>query len=106
MSETMSWCVYIILCTDDSLYTGITNNIQARLSQHNDQRGAKYFRGRKPHRIVYLETGHTRSSASQREAQIKKLRRVQKERLIASGINEASIMDQQAGSQCEHNGGS
>lgn len=96
----MSWSVYIILCTDDSLYTGITNNIQARLLQHANQRGAKYFRGRKPRRIVYLETGHTRSSASQREAQIKSMRRVQKDRLIASRINEASIMDRQAGSRC------
>ncbi len=97
MGETMSWCVYIILCTDDSLYTGITTNIQARLSQHANQRGAKYFRGRKPRRIVYLETGHTRSSASEREAQIKKMPRAQKCRLIASRINQISITDQQLG---------
>ncbi len=95
----MSWCVYIILCTDDSLYTGITNNIQARLSQHTNQRGAKYFRGRKPRRIVYLETGHTRSSASRREAEIKKMPRAQKHRLIASRINQASLTDQQVGPQ-------
>lgn len=93
----MSWCVYIVLCTDNSLYTGITNNIQARLSQHANQRGAKYFRGRKPQRMVYLETGHTRSSASRREAQIKKMRRVRKDRLILSRINEASIAGQLSG---------
>ncbi len=102
MGETMSWCVYMILCTDDSLYTGITNNIQARLAQHTNQRGAKYFRGRKPRRIVYLETGHTRSSASRREVQIKKLRRVEKDRLIASQINEASITDRHDESQATH----
>lgn len=84
----MSWCVYIVLCTDKSLYTGISNNVRARLLRHANDRGAKYFRGRKPRRMVYLETGHTRSSASRREAQIKKMRRAQKDRLIASVINE------------------
>jgi putative endonuclease len=90
MIEPMNWCVYMVLCTDDSLYTGITNNVQARLVQHANQRGAKYFRGRKPRRIVYLETGHSRSSASRREAQIKGMRRVQKDHLIDSQVNEAS----------------
>jgi putative endonuclease len=78
----MDWQVYIILCTDNSLYTGITNDIERRLSQHGGKRGAKYFRGRKPRKLVYLEAGHTRSSASRREADIKKLGRVEKLRLI------------------------
>ncbi|MDH3979180.1 MAG: GIY-YIG nuclease family protein [Gammaproteobacteria bacterium] len=78
----MDWQVYIILCTDNSLYTGITNDIERRLSQHGGKQGAKYFRGRKPKQLVYLEAGHTRSSASRREADIKKLGRVEKLRLI------------------------
>jgi putative endonuclease len=78
----MDWQVYIILCTDNSLYTGITNDIERRLSQHGGKRGAKYFRGRKPRKLVYLEAGHTRSSASRRESDIKKLGRVEKLRLI------------------------
>jgi putative endonuclease len=86
----MDWCVYILLCTDNSLYTGISNNVGARMLQHANERGAKYFRGRKPRRVVYLETGHTRSSASRREAQIKKMRRAQKDRLIASRVNEVA----------------
>jgi putative endonuclease len=80
----MNWQVYIILCTDNSLYTGITNDIERRLIQHAGSGGAKYFRGRQPERVVYLEEGHTRSTASKREAAIKKLKRADKLRLIAS----------------------
>jgi len=82
----MDWQVYIILCTDDSLYTGITNDLRRRLGQHGRTRcGAKYFRARRPLRVVYLEPGHTRSSASRREAAIKKLTRDEKLRLIDAG---------------------
>ena len=81
----MNWLVYIILCTDDTLYTGITNDIKRRLVQHSGRAaGARYFRARKPVRVVYIERGHTRSSASRREAVIKKMRRSDKERLILS----------------------
>jgi putative endonuclease len=84
----MNWQVYIILCTDTTLYTGITNDLDRRVSRHAAQQGARYFRGRKPLRVVYLESGHTRSSASKREAQIKKLPRRDKRLLIASERNE------------------
>ena len=84
----MNWQVYIILCTDNSLYTGITLDIDRRLSQHGGVQGAKYFRGRKPQQVVYLENGHSRSSASKREAAIKKLTRREKKDLIASKVNE------------------
>ncbi len=87
----MNWQVYIIRCSDDSLYTGISNDVQRRWQQHLDQRGAKYFRGRKPVQIVYLEGGHDRSSASRREAAIKKLHRQGKQALIASAVNEIKI---------------
>jgi len=86
-SKVNDWLVYIILCDDNTLYTGITNNIERRMQQHASQQGAKYFRGRSPKRLVYLEDGHDRSSASQREAAIKKLRRVDKEVLISSAVN-------------------
>jgi len=79
----MNWQVYIILCSDDSLYTGITTDVDRRFSEHLDGTGAKYFRGRSPRQLVYLETGHNRSSASRREAEIKRLRPVDKRRLIA-----------------------
>ena len=79
------WQVYIILCSDETLYTGITNDLARRLAQHQAGRGAKYFRARRPLEVVYLEGGHDRSSASRREAQIKRLSRAGKLRLIASG---------------------
>jgi putative endonuclease len=85
-----TWNVYIIQCSDNSLYTGITNDIARRFNQHaNQQRGAKYFRGRQPEALVYLEAGHTRQTASQREAAIKKLSRSAKLVLIASVVNAA-----------------
>ena len=79
----MNWQVYIILCSDDSLYTGITTDVERRFAQHLGGTGAKYFRGRSPLRLVYQEGGHDRSSASRREAQIKGLRAEEKRRLIA-----------------------
>ena len=85
--QTMNWQVYIILCSDDSLYTGITTDIERRLAQHTAGTGAKYFRGRSPRQLVYLEDNHDRSSASRREAQIKKLRPVDKQHLIRSSGN-------------------
>ncbi len=87
--RAVDWYVYIILCTDDSLYTGITNDVERRLSQHAAKRGAKYFRGRTPQRLIYLESKHSRSSATRREAMIKKMQRVEKNRLILSKMNEA-----------------
>ena len=80
----MNWQVYIILCKDNSLYTGITTDVQRRFAQHLAGTGAKYFRGHSPLRLVYLEDGHDRSSASRREAEIKKLRPEDKRRLIES----------------------
>ncbi len=78
----MIWYVYIILCSDMSLYTGITTDPERRFRQHADGSGAKYFRGRKAVRIVYLEEGHTRSSAGCRELQIKRMTHGEKTALI------------------------
>jgi putative endonuclease len=86
--RSMDWQVYIILCSDATLYTGITNNLSRRVSLHAARRGARYFRGRRPTRVVYLESGHDRASASRREAVIKKLCRGEKVRLIGSSRNE------------------
>ncbi len=82
------WQVYIILCSDNSLYTGISNDVERRYQEHASQRGARYFRGRQPQRLVYLESGHDRSSASKREMVIKKLKRPDKEHLLHSELNE------------------
>lgn len=86
----MNWQVYIILCSDQSLYTGISNDVLKRYQQHACQQGAKYFRGRRPQQLVYVETGHDRSSASKRENAIKKLTHAQKIALLISENNRAT----------------
>lgn len=86
----MSWQVYIILCSDGSLYTGITTDLTRRLRQHAEGTGAKYFRGRRPEKVIYLETGHTRSSAGRREAEIKTLTHADKVLLVRAEQNEVA----------------
>ncbi len=84
-AATPTWSLYIIEASDASLYTGITTDVERRFEEHlNCQRGAKYFNGRTPVKVVYREDGHTRSSASRREAEIKKLSRQAKGALIIS----------------------
>ena len=78
----MGWFVYIIQADDLSYYTGISTDIERRFKQHLDGTGAKFFNGRTPVKIVYTENEHTHSSASKREAEIKKLSRNEKKQLI------------------------
>jgi putative endonuclease len=80
----MNWSVYIILCSDGSLYTGISTDVKRRFQQHRAGKGAKYFRSRQPQKIVFLETGHCHASAAQLEMQIKKMKRSDKASLIAA----------------------
>lgn len=87
----MSWQVYIILCSDGSLYTGITTDLTRRLRQHAEGTGAKYFRGRRPEKVIYLETGHTRSSAGRKEAEIKTLKHADKTLLVCAEQNEVAV---------------
>jgi putative endonuclease len=83
-NATDKWSLYIIEASDASLYTGITTDVERRFDEHSQgPRGARYFNGRNPLRIVYREDGHSRSSASRREAEIKKLSRDAKQQLIA-----------------------
>jgi putative endonuclease len=83
----MNWSVYIILCSDESLYTGITIDIDRRINQHATGLGAKYFRNRSPKELAYLETGHNRSSATKREMAIKKLSKAEKIAIIINYKN-------------------
>ena len=81
----MEYVVYILKCSDDTLYTGITTDIMRRLSEHNGSlKGAKYTRSRRPVALVYTQTCADKSVASSLEYQIKKLSKLQKEALIAS----------------------
>jgi putative endonuclease len=77
------WHVYILLCQDGSFYTGITNNLENRLKQHNEGKASKYTRCRLPVKFVYSEQVKDRSEATKRELAIKKLTRKQKEKLIS-----------------------
>lgn len=75
---------YIVECSDGTYYTGWTKDIEKRIKAHNEGKGAKYTRPRTPVKLVYLEESGTRQQAMQREAQIKRLTRRQKEQLIQS----------------------
>ncbi|MGR8929559.1 MAG: GIY-YIG nuclease family protein [Gammaproteobacteria bacterium] len=78
------WSVYIIQCHDGSFYTGISTDVARRFREHLIGKGAKYFRSRSPSRIVFVESGHCRSSASRREWVLKKMGHRDKADLIAS----------------------
>lgn len=80
----MNWWLYIVKCSDKTLYTGITSNITRRMSQHNkkEKGGAKYTAGRTPVTLVYSKECESRSDAQKEEIAIKKLSREEKEILI------------------------
>jgi putative endonuclease len=78
--------VYILTCADTTLYIGSTNNIEKRLKQHNESKaGAHYTKIRRPITLSYLETVESLSLARKREAELKKLTRQEKLKLITSG---------------------
>jgi len=79
-----SWYIYIVRCSDNSLYTGITTDIPRRIEQHNhdDRTGAAYTRPRRPVRLVYQECHLNRSAATKREYVIKQMKKEEKEILL------------------------
>ena len=79
-----AWFVYILECSDKSLYTGITNNLARRLDEHNGSKvvSARYTRVRRPIKLVYSKKIGTRSEAMKREKEIKRLSREIKWQLI------------------------
>jgi len=81
--------VYILECADGTYYTGWTTDVEAREKAHNSGNGAKYTRSRLPVRVVYYELLEGRSAALKREAEIKKMTRKQKEKLIMSTKKES-----------------
>jgi putative endonuclease len=74
----VSWIVYILQCADRTLYTGITNDLDARLIKHMQGKGAKYTRGRGPYEVIFSECHATKGAALKRELEIKALSRTQK----------------------------
>ena len=80
----MIWIVYILECTDGSLYTGITKDLERRMKAHATGKGAKYTNRRGPFTVRYTESLDSKGAALQREAAIKSLDRAAKVALIAS----------------------
>lgn len=76
--------VYILKCRDNTLYTGITNDLKKRLKEHATKKGAKYVRSRLPFKLVYCERHKSRSAALKREHAIKRLKKTEKIELIGS----------------------
>ena len=81
--------VYIIMCRDNSLYTGWTNNLEKRFKMHCDGKGAKYTRGRGPLKIVYFEEFEDKVLAMKREYEVKQMSRDKKLKLIAEGSGDS-----------------
>lgn len=73
---------YMVKCSDGTLYTGWTTDLEHRVKAHNDGEGAKYTRSRRPVELVYYEEYATKGEAMKREYSIKQLTRKQKEKLI------------------------
>ncbi len=83
-STAKTWWIYLLRCNDNSLYAGVTTDIKRRVKEHNTSKlGAKYTRARRPVALAYLETAENKSVACQREYKIRKLSKVQKEKLVS-----------------------
>ena len=83
-NKTTAWWVYLLRCNDNSLYAGVTTDIQRRVTEHNNSKlGAKYTRARRPVSLAYLEVADNKSSACKREYQIRHFTKVKKEQLVS-----------------------
>ncbi len=83
MAKADTWFIYMLRCADNSLYTGITTDLERRVLEHNTLKtGAKYTKSRRPVTLVYSEQTTTKSLASIRECELKKLPKELKEKLI------------------------
>lgn len=80
-----NWCVYIVRCVDGTLYTGVAKDVAARLERHNAGKAAKYTRSRLPVELIHVEPAGGRGAALRRELEIKRMGRVEKEKLANIG---------------------
>lgn len=81
----MKWTLYILRCADDTLYTGITTDLDRRVEEHEQGKGARYTRGRGPFTVVHTEPFRTQNEAARREWEVKRMSRTEKMRLIGKG---------------------
>jgi len=79
------WQVYILQCSDNSLYTGITTNVMRRVNEHNRKKGGAYTMAHLPVKLVYQESRETKSRALKRESEIKRWTKKNKQALISAG---------------------
>lgn len=97
MSDTpTSYGVYIVVCADNTYYTGLTNNLSARVKTHNRGKGARYTRSRLPVTVLFWLDGFTRQQAYRVEYYIKTLNRSQKKRLIGGDKSLLALVQQSA----------
>jgi len=80
------WYFYVLICSDNTLYSGISTNVLKRVVSHNKGNGAKYTRTRRPVRLAYCETFDSKSKALKREIEVKNFSRVEKLQLITRGL--------------------
>lgn len=93
-TEKKQWYVYMLVCADGTLYTGITTDLKRRVMEHNSgPKGAKYTRARQPVRLVFHEHAANRQVASQKEYALRKLPRKDKLRLVAEFTNKVNILE-------------
>ena len=90
MVDNRNWALYILECCDGTLYTGITNDLCRRLSEHQSGTGAKYTKGRSPVKLIYTEEYGSRSDAAKREVGVKRMSRGDKLLLAGSRDKRAS----------------
>ena len=92
MTMEKEWKLYILECKDGSLYTGVTDDLPRRLAAHRAGKGAKYTRGRGPLVLVYTEHCGSHSEALKRELQVKSYSREEKQRLIATTVQNENVL--------------
>ncbi len=82
IEKAVKYFVYIVECNDGTFYTGYTNNLERRLKEHHNSRGAKYLRGKGPVKLVWVKEYKYFKNVLRAEKSVKKLRRLQKEAII------------------------
>lgn len=86
MNPDTVWLVYIVRCSDRSLYTGVTTDADKRVAKHNRGQGSRYTRARLPVELVYLEPAPDRGAALRRETEIKRMPSAAKQRMVSGGM--------------------
>ena len=85
----MSWFLYVVQCSDGTLYTGVTTDIERRIREHNgSKRGAKYTRGRRPVKLIYVKDCRDRFEALREEYKFKSLSRKEKLKIIEKRLDD------------------